>query len=134
MVAVLPLLSVTVIFAEAVPLFVMVDVVGVAPVYDLPSNSVLYVFMVDPKAPVAVMVNFGFDLLCTMLPNVVWLVVVSATATLPIVGTTDAGTVRVKFFDTAEPILVLPEYVVTVTFAVPLVAFGMAFNQLVGMA
>jgi hypothetical protein len=44
------------------------------------------------------------------------------------------GTVNVKFLLTALPILVDPEYVVTVTFAVPLVAFGMAFNQLVGMA
>ena len=60
--------------------------------------------------------------------------VVSATATLDIDGTTDAGTVMVKFFDTAEPIFVLPEYVVTVTFAVPLVAFGIAFNQLFGIA
>ena len=65
--------------------------------------------MVDPKAPDAVMVNFGFDLLCTILPKVVWCVVVSLTATLPMVGTTDAGTVNVKFFDTAEPIFVLPE-------------------------
>jgi hypothetical protein len=59
---------------------------------------------------------------------------VSATATLPKVGTTVAGTVNVKFLLTADPIFVLPEYVVTVTFAVPLVALGMAFNQLVGMA
>jgi hypothetical protein len=50
------------------------------------------------------------------------------------VGTTVEGTVNVKFLLTALPILVDPEYVVTVTFAVPLVAFGMAFNQLVGMA
>ena len=90
--------------------------------------------MVDPKTPDAVMVNLGFDLLCTILPNVVWLVVVSATATLPMVGTTVAGTVNVKFLLTADPIFVLPEYVVTVTFAVPLVASGMAFSQLVGMA
>ena len=90
--------------------------------------------MVDPRAPDAVIVNFGFDLLCTILPKVVWFVVVSATATPPIVGTTDAGTVNVKFLETAEPIFVLPLYVVTVTFAVPLVALGMAFSQLVGMA
>ena len=90
--------------------------------------------MVDPKEPAAVMVNFGLDLLCTMFPNVLWFVVVSATATLEIDGTTEAGTVMVKFFDTADPIFVLPEYVVTVTFAVPLVAFGMAFSQLCGMA
>ena len=45
-----------------------------------------------------------------------------------------AGTVSVKFLLTAEPIFVDPEYVVTVTFAVPLVPFGMAFSQLVGIA
>jgi hypothetical protein len=50
------------------------------------------------------------------------------------VGTTVVGTVSVKFLLTAVPIFVLPLYVVTVTFAVPLVAFGRAFNQLVGIA
>ena len=44
------------------------------------------------------------------------------------------GTVSVKFLLTADPIFVLPEYVVTVTFAVPDVALGMAFSQDVGMA
>jgi hypothetical protein len=61
---------VTVIFADAVPLFVMVDVVGVAPVYVLLSNTVLYAVIVEDKAPAAVMVNFAFDLFCTMFPNV----------------------------------------------------------------
>jgi hypothetical protein len=69
-----------------------------------------------------------------MFPKVVWLVVVSATATLEMEGTTVAGTVNVKSLDTADPIFVLPEYVVTVTFPVPLVPFGMAFSQLVGTA
>jgi hypothetical protein len=50
------------------------------------------------------------------------------------VGTTVEGTVRVKVLLTADPIFVLPEYVVTVTFAVPLVADGIAFSQLVGIA
>ena len=59
--------------------------------------------------------------------------VVSFTATLEKVGTTVEGTVMVKFFDTADPIFVLPEYVVTVTFAVPLVALGMAFSHVCGM-
>ena len=58
----------------------------------------------------------------------------SESVTELMVGTTVAGTVSVKSLLTAVPIFVLPEYVVTVTFAVPLVAFGMAFNQLVGMA
>ena len=58
----------------------------------------------------------------------------SERVTALMVGTTVEGTVSVKFLDTAEPIFVLAEYVVTVTFAVPLVAFGMAFSQLVGMA
>ena len=58
----------------------------------------------------------------------------SATATLEIVGTTVVGTVMVKFLDTAVPTFVLPEYVVTVTFAVPDVAEGMAFSHVCGMA
>ena len=58
----------------------------------------------------------------------------SESVTELMVGTTVAGTVSVKSLLTAVPILVLPLYVVTVTFAVPLVAFGMAFNQLVGIA
>ena len=65
--------------------------------------------MVDPKEPAAVMVNLALLLFCTMFPKVLWLVVVSATATLEIVGTTVEGTVRVKFLLTAEPIFVLPE-------------------------
>ena len=60
--------------------------------------------------------------------------VASERVTALIDGTTVDGTVIVKFFETAEPILVLPEYVVTVTLAVPLVAFGMALSQLCGMA
>lgn len=59
---------------------------------------------------------------------------VSAMVTPEMAGITDAGAVSLKVLDTADPILLLPEYVVTVTFAVPLVAFGMAFNQLCGMA
>ena len=58
----------------------------------------------------------------------------SERVTALMVGTTVAGTVNVKFLDTADPTFELPEYVVTVTFAVPLVAFGMAFSQDCGMA
>ena len=58
----------------------------------------------------------------------------SESVTVLIVGTMVDGAVMVKFFDTAEPIFVLPEYVVTVTFAVPLVAFGMAFSHDRGIA
>ena len=74
-------------------------------------------------------------LFCTYAPNFAARPdTASAIVTPLIVGTTEDGTVSVKFLLTALPIYVLPEYVVTVTFAVPLVAFGMAFSQLVGMA
>ena len=107
--AVRPRLSVTVIVADAVPLFVMTDVVGVAPVYVLLSKTVLYAVMVDPKEPTAVIVILALDLFCTMFPKVLWFVVVSATDTLEMDGTTVEGTVNVKFLDTDEPIFVLPE-------------------------
>ena len=120
--------------AFTVPLPLIAAAVGVAPVYVAPSKTVLYALIVDPYAPAAVIVNFGFDLLCTNPPNVVLISdTVSAAATLEIVGTTVDGTVIVKLELTADPIFVLPEYVVTVTFAVPLVAFGIAFNQVCGI-
>jgi hypothetical protein len=58
----------------------------------------------------------------------------SAIVTEDIVGTIEEGTVKVKFFETAVPIFVLPEYVVTVTVAVPEVDEGIPFIQVKGIA
>ena len=91
--------------------------------------------MVLLNAPAAVMVTLALDFPWTNPPNCALMPdTVSAMDTAEIVGTTEEGTVMVKFLLTAEPIFVLPEYVVTVTFAVPLVALGIAFSQEVGMA
>ena len=91
--------------------------------------------MVDENAPAATMATVKRDFACTYAPNCAARPAVpSDSVTEVLVGTTVEGAVMVKFLLTADPIFVLPLYVVTVTFAVPLVAFGMAFNQLVGMA
>ena len=90
--------------------------------------------MVDDKAPAAVILTAIWDLFWTYAPNFAASPdTASDRLTALIVGTTVAGTVSVKLADTAEPIFVLPEYVVTVTFAVPDVALGMAFSQDCGM-
>ena len=96
---------------------------------------VLYDFIVDEYTPAAAIVTFSFDLFCTYPPNCAARPeTASEMLTLLIVGTTEEGTVTLNVLDTAEPIFVLPEYVVTVTFAVPDVALGITLIQSLGIA
>jgi hypothetical protein len=109
-VAVLPRLSVTVMETVLLPLVLSTPVVGADPVYDLPSTVVLYALIVLLNAPAAVMEILALDFPWTKPPNCALIpATVSEMDTAEMVGTTETGTVSVKFLDTAEPIFVLPE-------------------------
>ena len=96
---------------------------------------ILYDVIVEEYIPVALVSTFNFDLFCIYVPNFAASPeTASEIVTEDIVGITEEGTVSVKFFDTAVPIFVLPEYVVTVTVAVADVAEGIPLIQVKGMA
>ena len=90
--------------------------------------------IVLPYIPAAVMSTFNFDSDETYIPlpkAACTAVTASATATDDIDGTTVDGTVTVRFTDFV-PIVVLPDFVVTVTVAVADVP-AIAFIQLAGI-
>ena len=93
-----------------VPDFVRTPDVKDAAVDDTPWMVVLYVLIVDDKAPAAVIFTAILDLFWTYAPNCAARPeTASDRLTALIVGTTVEGTVSVKFADTADPIFVLPE-------------------------
>lgn len=120
--AVLPRESLTVTVIEMVPdVFITLDV-KVAELYVTPSTLVEYDRIVDPYAPVALMLTLSWDKLCTYrLPKaVVTACTASDTDTVPTVGLNSAvfGMVRVTltvFVPTNE----LPLYVLHVMVHVP---------------
>ena len=97
--------------------------------------TVLYDDIVDEYTPVAVILTDNCDLFCTYPWNCVLSpATASEILTVDIVGTTVVGTEMVNVCDDAVPTLVLPEYVVTVTVALPLVALGIALSHVIGIA
>jgi hypothetical protein len=133
-VLVLPLLSVTVTDIVNVPALEIAAVWKLAPSYVMPSKVVLTDDIVLPYMPAAVIFTFNFDSddTYTPLPKAACTAVTaSATVTLDMGGTTVDGTVTVRFTDFV-PIVVLPDFVVTVTVAVADVP-AIAFIQVTGM-
>ena len=131
---VLPLLSVTVTDMVSVPALEMAAVWKLAPSYVMPSNVVFMDDIVLPYTPAAEILTFSLDSdeTYTPLPNAdCTAVTASATVTDDMDGTTVDGTVTVRFTDFV-PIVVLPDFVVTVTVAVADVP-DMAFIQVAGM-
>ena len=131
---VLPLLSVTVTDIVNVPALEMAAVWKLAPSYVMPSNVVFTDDIVLPYTPAAEILTFSFDNdeTYTPLPNAdCTAVTASATVTDDMDGTTVDGTVTVRFTDFV-PIVVLPDFVVTVTVAVADVP-AIAFIQLAGI-